>query len=91
MENMKEHISESPALIDQPETSSEPGQDEIYTLSTKRLSNNQRKIERRKFKNSVSDRRAKPRLSANGEPQPDRRLANRIANTDLNSGQKTTK
>jgi len=87
VKNEKKHVQDGSALIDQPETSSELGQVDTYTLSTKRLQSNLRKIERRKLKNSVSDRRAKTRLSANGEPQADRRLANRMANEDVKSGQ----
>lgn len=52
---------------------------EMYMLSADKLSRNQEKIERRKFKNRLSDRRSIMRKASNGEPQPDRRLANRIA------------
>jgi len=53
---------------------------EEYRLSPERLTRNKNRMERRAMKNRLGDRRSSVRLNADGTPQPDRRLANRIAN-----------
>lgn len=88
MENTNEQINIEPLIGEQLEFSPGP---EIYKLSARRLSRNKQKIERRKFKYEVSDRRSQMRISADGEPQPDRRMANRIAYAEMYSRLKQTK
>lgn len=79
MENVNEQHSSAPTAIRQIDVSSRPEQPTVYTLSAEKLSRNQEKMERRKFKNRITDRRSLLRQSANGEPQVDRRKANRVA------------
>lgn len=55
---------------------------EIYSLDNARLTKQSKSIERRACKSRLTDRRASARLTADGETQPDRREANRIANID---------
>jgi hypothetical protein len=83
MDNMKKHIYVEPPVNIQPETLCGFEQAEIYTLTVDELSRNQKIIERREFKNRMSERRSRMRLTANGEPQSDRRLANRIAYVEM--------
>ncbi|ASJ70169.1 PEP/pyruvate-binding domain-containing protein [Granulosicoccus antarcticus] len=56
---------------------------DIYQLTSHRLFKYQQRIERRAMKDSLGDRRAQPRLTASGEAEPDRRAANRAANSQL--------
>ncbi|MFT4727016.1 MAG: hypothetical protein ACI9UN_001511 [Granulosicoccus sp.] len=90
MENMNAPINVEPALSLQSETSRGFEPAEMYTLTDDKLSRNQKKIERRQFKNRISDRRSQMRLAANGDPQPDRRMANRIAYAEMYSRLKRT-
>jgi len=53
---------------------------EIYCLTSARLVKQEQMQERRANKSRLTDRRATARLTASGEPQPDRREANRLAN-----------
>ncbi len=55
----------------------------VYQLTSRKMFRYQESIERRALKNSLSDRRAEPRLTASGEIQPDRRASNRAANIEL--------
>lgn len=59
------------------------GEDEEYRLDSERMSRNKSRMERRTMKNRLGDRRSKVRLNADGSPQTDRRLANRIANAKI--------
>jgi len=59
------------------------GEGKEYTLCAERLSRNKSRMERRTMKNRLGDRRSKVRLEADGSPQLDRRLANRIANAKV--------
>jgi len=56
---------------------------DIYRLTEKRLNSYSRKKDRREFKERLADRRSQVRLTASGEPERDRRLANRQANALL--------
>ncbi|MFK8076854.1 MAG: hypothetical protein AB8B84_09740 [Granulosicoccus sp.] len=62
---------------------SNQSESDVYKLTPARLSRHRSTIERRAFKNSLGDRRSKVRLTASGKPQPDRRVANRVANERL--------
>lgn len=55
---------------------------EIYSLDNARLTKKSKMVERRACKSRLTDRRASARVTADGETQPDRREANRIANID---------
>lgn len=59
------------------------GDGDIYKLTPNKLSRHRSSLERRAYKDLLGDRRSKVRLTASGEPQPDRRVANRIANERL--------
>jgi hypothetical protein len=91
MENTNKPINVEPPIGEQLDSSRGYEQAEVYKLSTQRLSRNQQKIERRKFKYAVSDRRSQMRLSIDGEPQSDRRRANRIALAEMYSRLKHAK
>ena len=56
---------------------------DVYKLTPNRLSRHRSSLERRAYKDLLGDRRSKVRLTASGEPQPDRRVANRVANERL--------
>jgi len=83
MENTNKKISPEPILENQPEPSGGLNEADIYKLPAKKLTRNKQKIERREFKNRLGDRRSEVRLTADGEPQPDRRRANRIAYAEM--------
>jgi len=51
----------------------------IYHLTSYKLSQFQKRKERRELKHRLTDRRMAPRFSANGQPLQDRRAANRAA------------
>lgn len=57
----------------------------VYALTAEKLSRNKQKIERRKFKDRISDRRATMRFTTDGQAQPDRREANRVAYAEMYS------
>jgi len=52
----------------------------VYQMTARKLFSYSQSVERRAMKQRVSDRRSTLRLTANGEVQKDRRLANRLAN-----------
>lgn len=54
----------------------------IFSLDNARLAKKSKSTERRALKSRLTDRRSDVRISANGEPQEDRRDANRIANVE---------
>jgi nanoRNase/pAp phosphatase (c-di-AMP/oligoRNAs hydrolase) len=85
MENTNEQINLESPIGEQLDSSHGFEPTEVYKLSAQKLSRNQQKIERRKLKYKVSDRRSQMRLSADGEPQQDRRKANRIAYAEMYS------
>ncbi len=58
-------------------------ENDVYKLTPSRLSRHRSSLERRAYKDLLGDRRSKVRLTASGEPQPDRRVANRVANERL--------
>jgi len=58
-------------------------ENDVYKLTPNRLSRHRSSLERRAYKDLLGDRRSKVRLTASGEPQPDRRVANRVANERL--------
>lgn len=62
----------------------EQSENDVYKLTPNRLSRHRSSLERRAYKDLLGDRRSKVRLTASGEPQPDRRVANRVANERLN-------
>lgn len=81
----------SSALVSSDTDAAEPNQSaandqlasgHIYSLSNARLVKLSRSQERRAFKSRLTDRRSDVRMEANGEPQPDRRAANRLANVE---------
>ncbi len=55
---------------------------QIYELDEVRMQKMKRRIDRRATKGQIGDRRSSLRLDANGEPQRDRRAANRAANIE---------
>jgi len=57
-------------------------QGHIYSLDNARMLKKSKSQERRSLKSRLTDRRSDTRVTANGEPQYDRREANRIANID---------
>ncbi|MFT6874977.1 MAG: hypothetical protein ACI9XK_003590 [Granulosicoccus sp.] len=85
MENMNEQTNIPPSLSAQREIPRGLEQAKIYKLSAEMLTRNVQKIERRKFKNRLSDRRSQMRITASGEPQPDRRMGNRVAYAEMRS------
>jgi hypothetical protein len=52
----------------------------VYQLTSRKMFRYQQSIERRVMKDQVGDRRARPRLTASGEIERDRRAINREAN-----------
>ena len=68
MEHPSEDPSDSPREIDG---------SKIYELSSAKLIKHKQKIERRKNKEQLGDRRSTVRFHINGEPQLDRRKTNR--------------
>lgn len=52
----------------------------IYSLDNARMQKKTKSQERRSLKSRLTDRRSDARVTASGEPQYDRREANRIAN-----------
>lgn len=54
----------------------------IYSLSDARKLKQSKALERRAFKSRLTDRRSDTRMNASGEPQLDRREANRLANIE---------
>lgn len=63
--------------------SAQPSDETEYSLNAERMSRNKNRMERRAMKNRLGDRRSKVRLNADGTAQPDRRLANRLANAKI--------
>jgi len=53
---------------------------EIYSLNSARRTKLEKSIERRASKSRLTDRRQSARVDANGEPQKDRRVENRLTN-----------
>jgi hypothetical protein len=90
MENTNEQLNVELPTGEQLGSSAGNEQAEVYKLSAQRLSRNKQKIERRKFKYDVTDRRSQMRLSTDGKPQPDRRGVNRIAYAEMYSRLKQT-
>ena len=70
------------AAENQPSTlHSEPSMD-IYQLSENKLFSFRKSMDRRALKERLGDRRSEVRMTAQGEVEPDRRLANRLANAE---------
>ena len=80
---MNEQIVEDSAFNEQPDPSLGIDQADVYKLSADKLFRNNQKIERRKFKYRVTDRRSQMRQTADGAPQTDRRRANRVAYAEM--------
>lgn len=76
---MSEHKNKNTRDDDTPDQSEK----DVYKLTSNRLSRHRSSLERRAYKDLLGDRRSKVRLTASGEPQPDRRVANRVANERL--------
>jgi len=57
-------------------------QGNIYSFDNARMLKKSKSQERRSLKSRLTDRRSDARVTASGEPQYDRREANRIANID---------
>ncbi len=77
---MSDHTDNYNAASDD---SIEGNTNDIYKLTSERMSRHRSSLERRRFKDLLGDRRSKVRLTASGEPQSDRRTANRVANERL--------
>lgn len=60
----------------------ERDQRNVYQMSARKLFSYSQSVERRAMKQRITDRRSAPRESATGGLQPDRRLANRLANAE---------
>jgi len=71
------------AAENQPSTLTSEQSMNIYQLSENKLFRFQKSIERRALKDRLGDRRSEVRVSAQGDVEPDRRLANRLANAEL--------